>query len=936
MHLANGDIDVQRGRLPEGNAGVDATVQMMSKMAKGEYGSRSAKIRALAINIVNAANVANKDYYGMSKAIHEWVRDHIRYVKDPIGDADDGSTLNQETLSYPEETAFNSQAGDCDDMTILEMALLGSIGIQSYPVVIGTQPGRYSHVYLHIIMPPGNYAHAGEVVPADPIMREWPLGKEAPASKVKLKKLFTDLSGLGNMNLGAYASAPSYLDVRNLSSVVPALKSRITDTGSRGRIMNTAEVTRPSEDLDAMFDQSVNLVNPMQTAPRGSLRPYGPLTARAEQVMTSYLHTVPVKNLRVHGPTIRTVNIRKQNLAPKANAGGPTVGELGGLADYLSALEHEVNACAGFQGVAGKADPLHKAVAAHVHAENRAKHARHRADKVNRSIAIFGLGADPVANEKAGAANAVSQLATAIAAKARALVAKSSNGSYVRRRAAGRTYARLKTLDHAFATPDLVAKLPTGLDPVRHAATKVGTLVEVAHDVPAVQAAQKELFDRGARAIPRSPLKTPIKGAVVRDQMGRVLYSDDLAGDLGRFSFHSVTKAITKPLQQVTKAVSSIPAKIATAPVKLTQKIVQSHLNIARSMNNAGRSLFNTVKPSNIKSMFRKPKGQSAPSQPTAPTAGSNQPYTDPSTGYVYDPSTGKWTDPATGDVYDPATGQWTYANQNQNNLGPSSNDPSYYDPSMDPSSGGGGGMYPTPGGPNSDPSAYDPSFDPGNSSDPSGSDFDPSGGDPGASSPTPDTMYDSPSSPDETAFDPSSEDYPADESPTVAQQSYYGDPSNSTTPVDTFGPEDMGPTSDENGAPTPDAVAAAAASAAPTLAPSADSGFLSWLGSLFKSPVQAMDSVGASAPVVAVAQPAPAAAAQPRRRRHRHRRGGAPSGDATNTADAGPDDDASEASLYANQPGAAFSGMGAFPVGSSALTLGLVGLGAYLLLKRK
>ena len=39
---------------------------------------------------------------------------------------------------------------------------------------------------------------------------------------------------------------------------------------------------------------------------------------------------------------------------------------------------------------------------------------------------------------------------------------------------------------------------------------------------------------------------------------------------------------------------------------------------------------------------------------------------------------------------------------------------------------------------------------------------------------------------------------------------------------------------------------------------------------------------------------------------------------------------------IYANQPGAAFSGMGAFPVGSSALTLGLVGLGAYLLLKRK
>jgi len=36
-------------------------------------------------------------------------------------------------------------------MTILEIALLGSLGIQSYPVVIGTQPGPISHVYLHIV-----------------------------------------------------------------------------------------------------------------------------------------------------------------------------------------------------------------------------------------------------------------------------------------------------------------------------------------------------------------------------------------------------------------------------------------------------------------------------------------------------------------------------------------------------------------------------------------------------------------------------------------------------------------------------------------------------------------------------------------------------------------------------------------------------------------
>ena len=53
MHLATGDINVEYGTLPPGEEGVDTTVQQMVVMAKSEYGSRSAKIRALAINILN-------------------------------------------------------------------------------------------------------------------------------------------------------------------------------------------------------------------------------------------------------------------------------------------------------------------------------------------------------------------------------------------------------------------------------------------------------------------------------------------------------------------------------------------------------------------------------------------------------------------------------------------------------------------------------------------------------------------------------------------------------------------------------------------------------------------------------------------------------------------------------------------------------------------
>jgi hypothetical protein len=592
MHLADGEIAVSRSRLSKGEQGVDETVAFMMKMAKGQYGIRSAKIRALAINIVNAAGVADKDYYGMIKAIHNWVRDEIRYVKDPVG---------QETLSFPEETAFNSKAGDClaentrlltptgyvaikdvkpgmviqgrkgwtkvakvwdkgvlpvkdyhldngglftatddhrcfrltgeevraadlrvgdallgpanielpesrgaltaddcyliglfladgwadgltvsisgkdgfakeaqkhwvqtyaegrgwqtkwnaryidvwipkshplhaffysgrlapekaipdsilaeltppklrrlldgmladsynpltsqrtigaeklrkrqtrsgtcysttshdlakqarllfrltgigvrdtlvvdhgglgthpihriyprfyrpkpakieeiveagaahcydiatadhgiylpdadvvvhncDDKTILEIALLGSLGIRAWPVVIGVRPGHYSHVYLDVEVPIGGKpgTKAGQILHADPIMREWELGREAPAEKITQKKTYEELAGLsglsGNthMSLGAYATAPSYLDEENVSSVSRAMRAPLVDTGSRGEILNAPKVNeRNTSELDDMFQTQPTLA--MTQAPWSKMGPDGPVT----------------------------------------------------------------------------------------------------------------------------------------------------------------------------------------------------------------------------------------------------------------------------------------------------------------------------------------------------------------------------------------------------------------------------------------------------------------------------------------------------------------------------------------------------------------------------------------------------------------------------------------------------------------------------------
>lgn len=268
----NGNVAVQRSVLPDGIAGVDTTVRKMVTMAQGVYGSKSAKVRAKAIDIIRKSGVAEKDYYGELVAIHNWVRDNVRYVHDPVG---------QETLSYPEETLFNSLAGDCDDLVICEIALLGSVGIESYPVVVGTSPGSFSHVYLYGIVPQSNAGRfSGATIPLDPIMKNWPAGKEAGADMgIASKKTYPELanpltnglpmSGLGKTprrrnrkpgisdlgQLGAYAVAPAYVDEQEEAQAnricIPSNMSMYTHRDKT--VANGTRATIKPEGLDAMF-----------------------------------------------------------------------------------------------------------------------------------------------------------------------------------------------------------------------------------------------------------------------------------------------------------------------------------------------------------------------------------------------------------------------------------------------------------------------------------------------------------------------------------------------------------------------------------------------------------------------------------------------------------------------------------------------------------
>jgi hypothetical protein len=313
--LARGNVNVERSVLPEEpEAAVDATVQRMREIAMGVYGSRSAKIRALAINIVRQAKVAEKDYYGEILAIHKWMQKNIRYIKDPI---------NQETLSHPEELAFNTRAGDCDDMTVLEMALLGSIGIKSWPVVIGMKPGTFSHVYLRAQVPAGRHRKAGKIINLDPIMKQWAAGKEAPASRVKSHKDYrASARGSANMSgtdlgdpygmlpgLGDYVTADSYLDDEN-AHVEQLLRPDLSS--STGSVANTPKVTVGMDGIDGYFSagsdydgntvvEDVGIPTPMFNRDGlDQLGPKGPMTALSARESTQ----------RMRGPQVRDIDAK--------------------------------------------------------------------------------------------------------------------------------------------------------------------------------------------------------------------------------------------------------------------------------------------------------------------------------------------------------------------------------------------------------------------------------------------------------------------------------------------------------------------------------------------------------------------------------------------------------------------------------------------------
>ena len=125
------------GPVSDGVRGVYQTIQHMR--AQVREGSINPSVRGAAISITYLR--PERDICSQAVALYEYVRDHIRYIRDVNG---------IETLTSPDKT-MELGAGDCDDQSTLLAALAESIGIPARFVVTGySTPNVYEHVYAEL------------------------------------------------------------------------------------------------------------------------------------------------------------------------------------------------------------------------------------------------------------------------------------------------------------------------------------------------------------------------------------------------------------------------------------------------------------------------------------------------------------------------------------------------------------------------------------------------------------------------------------------------------------------------------------------------------------------------------------------------------------------------------------------------------------------
>ena len=114
------------------------TLRAMRDMVHASLAAPDQTIRQQAIAIIRASGAAERDWWAEVNALQSWVRDNIRFQRDPEA---------FELVQTPEKT-LEYGIGDCDDKSTLLAALLESMGHPAQFIAIGFDGEQHSHVLV--------------------------------------------------------------------------------------------------------------------------------------------------------------------------------------------------------------------------------------------------------------------------------------------------------------------------------------------------------------------------------------------------------------------------------------------------------------------------------------------------------------------------------------------------------------------------------------------------------------------------------------------------------------------------------------------------------------------------------------------------------------------------------------------------------------------
>jgi hypothetical protein len=160
MPIAFPQQPLYRVPLAGGDSGVAQTIDQMRSLVNEAITDPS--ILRTAKDIIRS--VPAFDDYSEAQALYNWVRQNIRFTKDPV---------DKETL-YPPSEMLQIRSGDCDDISMLLGTLLMAIGYPARLMTVAANGDDFSHVYVE-----GQIN--GQWIPMDPARSDSQFGVAPPS-----------------------------------------------------------------------------------------------------------------------------------------------------------------------------------------------------------------------------------------------------------------------------------------------------------------------------------------------------------------------------------------------------------------------------------------------------------------------------------------------------------------------------------------------------------------------------------------------------------------------------------------------------------------------------------------------------------------------------------------------------------------------------------